>query len=164
MWPAVPMTTLFMRVRGDTSSLPARAHRLARGTLPFPRPLLDGALRLQPHLAPLRPAPALVLTQRIEHLHEAEVNLPALHVDPHHLDSHAIAQPVRLVSVLSAQRVRRFEEAVVIVGHARDVHEPLDEVLGQLDEQPERGYAGDVPVELVADLVGHEPYFLPLHQ
>ncbi len=34
----------------------------------------------------------------------------------------------------------------------------------ELDEQPERRDSGDVPVELVADLVGHEPHLPPLQQ
>src|SRR4051794_11183460 len=110
MWPAVPMTTLFMRVPEGALSLPARADGLARGSLPFAGALLHGALSLQPHLAPLRPAPALVLAQGVEYLHEPQVDLPALHVDPHDLDSHAIAKPVRLVVVLPAERVRRFQE------------------------------------------------------
>ena len=41
---------------------------------------------------------------------------------------------------------------------------PFDEVLDQLDVQPERADAGDVALELVADLVGHEPDLLPLHE
>ena len=40
----------------------------------------------------------------------------------------------------------------------------FDEVLNQLDEQPEGRHPGDVAVELVADLVGHEADLLPLHQ
>ena len=110
------------------------------------------------------PALALVLAERVEDLDEPEIDLPPFHVDAHHLDANAVAEPVHLLGVLAAQRVRRFEEAIVVVGHARDVDESLDEVLGQLDEQPERGHAGDVAVELVADLVGHEADLLPLHQ
>ena len=44
------------------------------------------------------------------------------------------------------------------------MHEPFDEVLDELDEEPERGDAGDVALEFVADLVGHEPHLLPLQQ
>ena len=46
----------------------------------------------------------------------------------------------------------------------RDVHQALDVVLDELDEQAERRDAGDVAVEDVADLVGHEPHLLPLQQ
>ena len=60
--------------------------------------------------------------------------------------------------------MRALEKAVVIVRHARDVHEPFDVVLGELHEQPERRDAGDVAFEFIADLVGHEPHFLPLQE
>ena len=66
--------------------------------------------------------------------------------------------------VLAAQDVRTLDEPVVVVGHRRDVNHALDEVLDQLDEQAERGDAGDVALELVADLVRHEADLLPLHQ
>ena len=46
----------------------------------------------------------------------------------------------------------------------RDVHQAFDHVLDELHEQAERGDAGDVAVELVADLVVHEPDLLPLDQ
>ena len=40
----------------------------------------------------------------------------------------------------------------------------LDEVFDQLDEDAERGNAGDVALELIAELVGHEADLLPLHE
>ena len=66
--------------------------------------------------------------------------------------------------VLAAQHVRALDEPVVVVGHRRDVDHAFDEVLDQLDEQAEGGDAGDVAVELVADLVRHEADLLPLDQ
>jgi hypothetical protein len=44
------------------------------------------------------------------------------------------------------------------------VDHPLDEVLHELDEQAERRDAGDIAVELVADLVRHEADLLPLDE
>jgi len=60
--------------------------------------------------------------------------------------------------------MRAFDEPVIVVGHGRHVNETFDVVLDQLDEQPEGRDAGDVALELVADLVGHELHFLPLQQ
>ena len=60
--------------------------------------------------------------------------------------------------------MRALDEPVVVVRHRRDVHHALDEVLDQLDEQPERRDAGDVAFEFVADLVRHEADLLPLDQ
>jgi hypothetical protein len=57
-----------------------------------------------------------------------------------------------------------LEEPVVVVGHAGDVDESFDVMLTELDEQTEGHDAGDEAVVLVADLVGHEPYLLPLQQ
>ena len=44
------------------------------------------------------------------------------------------------------------------------MHHAFDEVLDQLDVESERAHAGDVAVELVADLVRHEADLLPLHE
>ena len=40
----------------------------------------------------------------------------------------------------------------------------LDEMFDQLDEQAECRHAGDVALEFIADLVGHELDLLPLQQ
>ena len=85
-------------------------------------------------------------------------------IDADHLHAHAVAEPVDASVLLAAQHVRALDEPVVVVGHRRDVHHAFDEVLDELDEQAEGADAGDVALELVADLVGHEPDFLPLHQ
>ena len=77
---------------------------------------------------------------------------------------HAVAQPVDLAGVFAAEHVRPFDEPVVVVGHRRDVHQALDEVLDELDVEPEGADAGDVAFELVADLVRHEADLLPLHE
>ena len=111
-----------------------------------------------------RPPPVLVLANGVEDLGEPEIDLPPLEVHANHLHAHLVAEPVDLVRVLAVQRVAAVEIAVVVVGHAGDVHQALDEVLDQLDEQPERRHARDVAVELVADLVGHEPHLAPLQQ
>ncbi len=66
--------------------------------------------------------------------------------------------------VLAPQQVRPFHEPVVVVGHARDVHEPVHVVLDEFHEQAERRHARDVAIELVADLVRHEPHLLPGEQ
>ena len=77
---------------------------------------------------------------------------------------HLVAEPIDLLRVLAAQHVRALEEPVVVVGHRRDVDHAFDEVLDQLDEQAERRDAGDVALEFIADLVGHELHLLPLQQ
>ena len=91
-----------------------------------------------------------------------EIDLPDVHVDADHLNRNPVAQAIRLVRVFAAHHVCGFDEAIIIVGHGRHVDQPLDEVLDELDKQPERGDAGDVPLEFIADLVGHEPHLLPL--
>ena len=90
--------------------------------------------------------------------------MPALHVNLDDLHLHAIAEPVDLPLVLAAQHVHAVDEAVVVVGHRRDVHEAFDEVFDELDVEPERRHTRDVAVELVADLVRHEADLLPLDQ
>jgi hypothetical protein len=37
--------------------------------------------------------------------------------------------------LFAAQNVRALHKSIVVVGHGRDVHHALDEVLDQLDEQ-----------------------------
>ena len=90
--------------------------------------------------------------------------MPAVHVDAHDLYAHALAELVDLLRVFTAQRVRLFEKPIIVVRHARHVHQSLDVVLRQLHEQAERRDARDVAVEFIADLVGHEAHLLPLHQ
>src|SRR5207245_2122984 len=55
-------------------------------------------------------------------------------------------------------------DAVVFVGHRRDVDEPLHVDLLQLDEQPEGLHARHVALVDLAQLVRHEADLLPLHQ
>ena len=57
-----------------------------------------------------------------------------------------------------------LEEAVVVVRHARDVHEAFYIVFNELDEQSKRRDAGNVAFVLVPDLVRHEADLLPLQQ
>ncbi len=109
-------------------------------------------------------AAARVLPQPIQHLHDPQIDLPPRLIDSHHLHPHLVADAERPVRVLAAQHVRTLDEAVVVVAQARDVHEPLDVMLRQLHEQSEGRHARDEAVELVADLVGHEPRLLPGEQ
>ena len=104
------------------------------------------------------------LAHAFEDVDQPEIDLAALHVDLDDLDAHLVAEPVDLAGVLAVQDVRLLDEAVVVVGHRRDVHHAFDEVLDQLDVQAEGADAGDVALELVADLVRHEADLLPLHQ
>ena len=131
-----------------------------------PSPGVGGRRRQPPRLgtAPARTAVPFGLPHRVQDVQQAQIDLPALHVDLDDLHGHLVAEPVFLAGILAAQDVCPLDEPVVVIGHRRDVHQPLDEVLDQLDEQPERGDAGDVALEFVADLVGHEADLLPLHQ
>src|SRR5262245_37941199 len=143
--------------RALTPAGAAGAARLAR---------IARAARLAAAIELAAPPPAVRLgrADAIENLRQSQIHLPPLHVDLDDLHPHAIAEPVDATRVLALEDVRPLPEPVVVVGHRRDVDEPLDEVLDQLDEEPERGHAGDVAVDLVADLVRHEADLLPLHQ
>ena len=88
--------------------------------------------------APARTAVPFRLPHRVQDVDQAEIDLPALHVDLDDLHRHLVAEPVVLAGVLAAQDVRPLDEPVVVIGHRRDVHQALDEVLDQLDEQAER--------------------------
>src|SRR2546428_523537 len=158
MWPAVPTTTdfiVFVYSRLPSSAF-AHLSLVATGTL-FARLL---ALR-RGFAAPRTP---LALAHALENLHQAEVHLAHLHVDADHLHFDLVAKTIDLVRVLASEQVRTLHEPVIVVRHRRHVHEPFDEVLDQLDEQTECRYAGDVAFELIADFVGHELHFFPLHE
>src|SRR5204863_271416 len=87
---------------------------------------------------------------------------PPPHRHPGDLGHDLVAEPIALPRVLAEQHVLAVDEAVVVVGHARDVHQAVDEVLDELHEQPERRHPDHVALELLADLVGHEADLLPL--
>ena len=144
-----------------TVALPSAA--LARLPLAPAGPLLAACSSLF-GAALLRRGPRSPFADALEDLDQAEVDLPHLHVDADDLHLHLVAEAIDLLRVLAAQQVRALDEPVVVVGHRRHVHQALDEVLDQLDEQAERGDAGDVALEFVADLVGHELHLLPLQQ
>ena len=93
-----------------------------------------------PHARCAAPAArdSLRLPHALQDLGQPEVDLPPFHVDADHLHRDLVAQPVDPSGVLAAQHVRALDEPVVVVGHRRDVDHPFDEVLDQLDEQPER--------------------------
>src|SRR5688572_7123121 len=158
MWPAVPTTT--DRMGGPL--LPRRAFPPAGTLLAARGAQVPFLLRLG--FASTRTPALFRRARRLQDLEQAEIDLPALQIHLHDLDLDAIAEPVDLAGVLPPQHVQPLLEAVIVVRHRRDVHQALDEVLDELDEQPEGRYPGNVAVELVADLVGHEPYFLPLHE
>src|SRR5262249_52002746 len=61
------------------------------------------------------------------------------------------------------EHVLALDELVEIVAEGRDVNEPVDERLAQLDEHPERRDAADPAVPGGADLVLHELDLLQLH-
>ncbi len=58
----------------------------------------------------------------------------------------------------------RLEVAILVIRQRRQMDEPFDERVGQLDEQAVRADTGHVTVELLADPVRHEADLLPLHQ
>src|SRR5262245_31228267 len=121
------------------------------GTLTAP------AFPLRLRCTPLRTA--LPSAHAVENLDETEIDLADFHVDPNDLHLHAVAESIDFLGVLAAQQVRALDEPVIVVGHRGHMDQPLHEMLDQLDEQPERGDAGHVALELVADLVGHELHF-----
>src|SRR5712691_9516673 len=142
MWPAVPTTTdliVFVYSRLPSSAF-AHLSLVATWTL-FAR-----LLALQRRFA--APRPSLALADALENLHQAEIHLAHLHVDADHLHLDLVAETIDPVRVLASEQMRAFHEPVVVVRHGRDMHEPFDEVLDQLDEQAECRYAGDVAFEL----------------
>src|SRR5581483_6786013 len=147
------------RRRPRSFSAPALARlplATARALLP---PLRRGLLVARACFRMARSARAFA--HALENLDQAEIDLPHFHVDANHLHPHLVAEAVDLVRILAAEHVRSLDESIVVVRHRRHVHHALDEMLDELDEQPERRDAGDVAVELVADLVGHELDLLP---
>jgi hypothetical protein len=99
------------------------------------RPLFPALLVLRRRAAAARTA--IAFANAVENFHEAEIDLALLHVDADHLHLHLVAEPVHLARVLASQHVGALDEPIVVVGHRRHVHEPLDEVLDELDEEPE---------------------------
>src|SRR5829696_4624703 len=160
MCPAVPMTTA-RRCGGWSAFTASPALGL---TFALARPSLTPAgfgrfqvpLGFGLGLAAARAAIRLGDPHAVQDADQSEIDLPALHIHLDHLHAHLVAKPVDLAGVFAAHDVRALDEPVVVVGHRRHVHHALDEVLDQLDEEAEGGHAGDVTVELVADLVGHE--------
>src|SRR5471032_2203260 len=135
---------------------------LAALALPPAGALLPARLGLR--RAAAAPRAALAFADALEDLREPEIDLALVHVDANDLHLHLVAEAIDLLGVLAHERVRAVDELVVVVRHRRDVNHAFDEVLDELDEQPERRDAGDVALEFIADLVGHELHFLPLQQ
>jgi hypothetical protein len=92
------------------------------------------------------------------------LHLAPFHIDAHDLHLHPVAETVDPFRVLTLQRVLLLDKAVVVVAHARNVHQAFDEVLDELDEEAEGGHSGHVTLELLAHLVRHEADLLPLQQ
>ena len=143
---------------------PRPAALFLRRALAPPGPLRATSFPLWHNLAPDRPARVLFPPDGFQNLDQTQIDLPSLHIHAHHLDEHLVAESIDAFGVLAAQHMLLLDEAVVVVGHARDVYEPFNEMLDELDEEPIRSDAGDVAVELVADLVRHEADLLPLQQ
>ncbi|HEU4419057.1 MAG TPA: hypothetical protein VFT55_08970, partial [Planctomycetota bacterium] len=61
-------------------------------------------------LAPDRPARTLVPSNGFQNLDETQINLPALHVDAHHLDEYLVAEPINTFRVLASQHVLLLDE------------------------------------------------------
>src|SRR5215211_2613012 len=120
MCPAVPTTMDFIPL--PPPALPALPLAAAWA-------LLSSLLGLRRGLA--APRAALAFAHALEDLGQTEIHLAHLHVHADDLDPDLVAQPIALVRVLTDQRVRAFQEPVVVVGHRRHVDHALDEMLDQ---------------------------------
>ena len=65
----------------------------------------------------------------------AEVHLPPLQIDAHHLDAHLVAQPVAALATPADQAVRRLVEVIVVIDQGADVDAALDRELLRLREE-----------------------------
>src|SRR5688500_13636127 len=117
------------------------------------RSLGEGGFLLRADCAARRAARSFVAPHFLEHVLQAEIDLPALHVDADDLPADLVAQAIRLLGALAKQRVLLLAEPVVIVGHRADMVETFDVMLGQLDEHAGRRLTGAVAVEHLVDLV-----------
>src|SRR5688572_9557314 len=84
-----------------------------------------------------------------------EVDLAGLEVDAHQLHGHAVGEAPALAGTLAEQLVARGVELEVIPAELGDVHQAVDEVVVEGDEQAERRHAGDAAGEGAADVVAH---------
>src|SRR5688572_15526366 len=84
-----------------------------------------------------------------------EVHLARLDVDAHQLHAHAIGEAIALLGAVAEQHVARRVELEVVAAELGDVHQAVDEVLVERDEEAERGDAGDSAAEGLADVVAH---------
>src|SRR5262245_59137641 len=174
MWPAVPTMSIRTSALALLTLAEAGTVAAALGGALFFAPIVfrprDRARRLPIVARPIRAAgPARIgrtarPADRVQNLRQPEIDLPPLEIHADDLHAHSIAETIDASVLLAAQNVRALDEPVVVVGHRGHVHHALDEVLDQLEVEAEGADAGDVAVELVADLVGHEAHFLPLHQ
>src|SRR5947209_1404291 len=84
-----------------------------------------GAKRKQENLPPAAPPRSFLLALpppwRRRLPRDAEIELPALHIDAHHLHPHLVAEPIAPLRPLADQCVRPFLEMVVVVRQRADV-------------------------------------------
>ena len=101
---------------------------------------------------------------RLRPRNERKLQPPQLTVDPvqDHLDP--FAHPEAVSRPCPADRPVRVPEAVVVTGQRRDRHHPLDEQLIELHKKSILRHRQNDRLEVIADLIGHEPHLLPLHQ
>src|SRR5690348_7789024 len=86
---------------------------------------------------------------------QPEIDPTILHAGAQHLDAHPVAQAEDRAGAFAAQFMAAGIELVVVVAQLGDVHQARHLRLSQLDEQSERGDAGDDAVELRADVLLH---------
>src|SRR5688572_7040688 len=84
-----------------------------------------------------------------------EVDLAGFQVDAHQLDGHAVGEAPALAGTLAEELVARGVELEVVAAELGDVHQAVDEVVVEGDEQAERRDAGDAAGEGAADVVAH---------
>src|ERR1041385_280889 len=87
--------------------------------------------------------------------------MPVL-VDGFDLDDHLVAKAQLAAGRVAAKTVLALPEDPVVAADGGHRDHALDEDLVELDEEPERGDAGDDAGEFVADFVAHEDDLLPL--
>src|SRR5262245_31658774 len=100
MCPAVPTTIDFISF---VSSLLSPAGFALLALSPAEALLAPGLVVLRHR--PASPRTALAFPHAIEDLHQPEIDLPLLHVDPDDLHADLVAEPIRLVRVLPVQQV-----------------------------------------------------------
>src|SRR5690348_2704298 len=86
---------------------------------------------------------------------EAEVDFPIFETRTQHLHAHRVAEPELEPAPLAREQMPHRIEMVIVVRQLRDVHEPGDLRVDELDEKPERRHARHDARELAADVLLH---------